>query len=379
MGDKVKRIIIYSLVLFLVNFLHADLRDIYKTGTVKIVPDPKFGKNTEWDTLFSKSVDTSLAFLSDGSFFRLSSKDHKVYKFDNKGNFLFEFGQSGQGPGDINFPGDISILDGKYVVVNDNPQYRRISVFDLDGQFKRLIKTSCAVFDCISLKNNQIAILCESFPREDNYITSNFNIFVRNIFNDEEKKVASFQQKYKVSKLTATGFYENAYISRFQDGTLMVAYSGSPEISQYSLAGEKLSSFKVNLEREKITKKDLEKYLDKSINSFPSEAAKKKLRHYIEQWREHIHYPAHFPYYKKVMVDSEDNVLVFLNDFGKNNTDIAFQVYSRSGEYLCTTQLVSDQFKPSDNIVFYKNYLYAQLDYKESDDSTSCLIRTKLY
>ncbi len=379
LGYTANRIIIFSMILFLGNFLHADLRDIYKTGTVKIVPDPKFGKNTEWDTLFSKSVDTSLAFLSDGSFFRLSSKDNKVYKFDNKGNLLFEFGQSGQGPGDINFPGDISILDGTYVVVNDNPQYRRISVFDLDGQFKRLIKTSCAVFDCVSLKNNHIAILCESSVREDNYITSNFNIFIRNIFNDEEKKVASFYQRSRVTKLTATGFYENAYISRFQDGTLSVAYSGSPELSIYSLTGEKLFSFKVNLQREKIIKKDLENYLNRYFNNEPNEASRKKLRHYIEQWREHIHYPSHFPYYKKAVVDSEDNVLVFLNDFRNNNADITFQVYSKSGEYLCATQLVSDQFKPSDNIVFYKNCLYSQLEYKETDDGTSRLIRTKLY
>ena len=379
MGDKVKIVIIVSLILFLGSFLWADLKDVYKTGEVKIIPDPEFGKNTDWDTLFRKSVDTSLAFSSNGSFFRLSSKDHKVYKFDNEGNLLFGFGQQGQGPGDLNFPGDISMLDGTYVVVNDNPKYRRISVFDSDGQFKRLIKTTCAVYDCVSLKNNHIAILCEGFPREDNYITSNFNIFVRNIFNDEEVKAASFQQKSRVTKLTMMEFYENAYISRFQDGTLMVAFSGSPEISQYSLTGEKLSSFKVNLQREKTTKKNGNDYLNKSINKDPNEAARKKLRHYIDQWKEHIYYPSHFPYYKKVMVDSEDNVLVFLNDFREIDKDNVFQVYSKSGKYLCTTQLTSDHFKPSSNIVFYKNFLYAQLEYKERDDGTSRLIRTKLY
>jgi len=270
------------------------------------------------------------------------------------------------------------MLDGTYVVVNDNPKYRRISIFDSDGQFKRLIKTSCAVYDCVSLKNNQIATMCKSFSGEDNYTTTNFNIFIRNIFNDEEVKAASFQQRSRVTKLTMMEFYENAYISRFQDGTLMVAYSGSPEISIYSLAGEKLSSFKVNLEREKITKKNGDDYLNKSINNDPNEAARKKLRHYIDQWKEHIYYPSHFPYYKKVMVDSEDNVLVFLNDFRGSNMDISFQVYSKSGEYLCTAQLVSDHFKPSDNIVFHKNYLYVQLEHKESDDGTSRLIKTKL-
>ena len=109
-----RRKIIPLFLFFIVScFLSADLIEQYKKGEIKLIPDQKFGMNTNWDLLFRKNIDNHFAFLPDGSFFRSASKTHKIYKFSDNGDILFEFGQEGQGPGDINYPSELSILDEK--------------------------------------------------------------------------------------------------------------------------------------------------------------------------------------------------------------------------------------------------------------------------
>ena len=168
--------ILFCLIVFSLT-LSASLLDVYKSGKIKLVPDPNFGKGTEWDIYFPQGVG-DITFLSDGSFFATGS-GHCVYKFDKSGKFLKKIGRKGRGPGDLYGPGDLSILDNKYLLVAEYATARRISVFDLNGNFVKVIKTKEDVYDVVGLKNNRFVILTRSFSSEDkNTTTANNKILL---------------------------------------------------------------------------------------------------------------------------------------------------------------------------------------------------------
>ncbi len=363
-----KIFIALTIILPICLSVSADLIDVYKKGKITIIPDPEFGTNTNWDILF-RDVDQRFAFLPDGSFFRSASANHKVYKFDEQGNLLFEFGQYGQGPGDLNHPSELSILDEKYLIIKEYGLSRRISVFDFDGKFIKLLKINYNANSCISLKNNKIAIVTGSFGPGERKVTSSRadNIFIKNIWTGKEINVASFTQEWMRSKLTAVHFYGRVYISKIDSDKLLVAFTGNPEINIYSLNGEKLFSFKLNLERKEVKKSDIDHLLNKTIENQRTEQGKEWMRQYIKMNRDKMSFPKSFPYYYKVAVDSEDNILVLLNTW-IDDSAVTFQVYLKDGQYVCTTKINSGNYEDVYPTIFYKNYIYSRLRRKGNDD-----------
>lgn len=363
-----KKIFIALTIILPISFsFSADLIDAYKKGEIKVIPDPEFGTNTNWDILF-RDVDRWFAFLPDGSFFRSCTKNNKIYKFDEQGNLIFEFGQYGQGPGDLNSPGELSILDEKYLVVGEYALSRRISIFDFDGKFVKLLKINYHANSCISLKNNKIAIAAASFGSGERKVTRSRvdNVFIKNIWTGKEINVASFTQEWRRSKLQAPHFYGRVYISKIDSDKLLVTFTGNPEINIYSLNGEKLFSFKLNLERKEVKKSDIDHLLDRTIENERTEQGKELMRQFIKMNRDKMSFPKSFPYYYKAAVDSEDNTLVFLNTW-INDSAVTFQVYSKDGHYVCTTKMNSGNFEDVYPTIFYKNYIYSRLRRKGSD------------
>ena len=367
-----KKLIITLLLILSINLsVSADLIDIYKRGEITLIPDPEFGVNTDWASLFRSPMDkeSSIAFLPDGSFLRSSSRDSKIYKFNENGEFLFSFGQEGQGPGDLSSPGDLSILDGKYLAVREGLLTRRISIFDLDGKFVKLLKPNYIVESCTSLKDDKIAILTRKYgpgEREADTIKVS-SVFIKDIATEKEVKVASFEQETRRTRLTAVHFYGSVYIAKIDNDKLLVAYSGIPEIHIYSSNGEKLSSFNLNLQRKKVKKSDIDRVLDGAIENLKSESEKDMMRQWIKMNRDEIFFPEYFPYYYKVAVDSEDNILVFLNNW-IDDSPVTFQVYSKEGRYICQTQVNPGNFEPVYPENFHKNFLYATLKTNAGDD-----------
>ena len=200
MKRRVFLLIVFILILSL--SLSSSLLDIYKSGKLKLVPDPNFGKGTEWDIYFPQGIH-DIAFAKDGSFFAtgLGNKAcHCVYKFDKNGKFIKKIGRKGRGPGDLYGPGDLSILDNKYLLVGEYPSTRRISVFDLNGNFVKIIKTRESVFDVVGLKNNIVAIHTTNYKSSKSYDISMHSVYLSNINTNKKIKIKEFEEKTKKIK-----------------------------------------------------------------------------------------------------------------------------------------------------------------------------------
>lgn len=81
---------------------------------------------------------SDVAVAKDGRIYVVDGANQAVKSFDNKGNFLFSFGQAGSSPGRFAAPLGIDIDDSGKVYVADSGNHR-IQIFSPDGQFVREI------------------------------------------------------------------------------------------------------------------------------------------------------------------------------------------------------------------------------------------------
>lgn len=362
-GKKMmKRLILFFFLLCFLGFLFADLIDVYKKGEIKIVPDPEFGKNTDWDLLFYKGI-AGISFDPNGCFFVSGRGLHEIFKFDSNGNLVKSFGQKGQGPGDFISPRCLSILDNKYLVIGEYALNRKISLFDLDGEFKKVVRTDYYAYDSVALENNKIAILSKSVSNTDKeFITTCYSIFIKDIVNGKDFKVISFDEKkpniYKRegSVIVPGTYYGNVYLVKIDNTKFLVGFSEIPDISIYSVDGKKLYSFEVKFESKKVTEN-----IKKKFFSFVAEERKIKIldtNKFMKKMEQQVIFPEYTPYYSEIRVDSDHNILVCQWKGERKIEDARFQVYSKEGQFICETKIESDNFEPAYPRIFHKNYAY---------------------
>jgi len=151
-----KKILVSVLVLLLGNGLWCDLQDQYKKGTIVLKEAAGFAEGIDWQDLFY-DLYKDMVVAPNGSIFVSNSRTHNVFKFNKQGKLLKKLGRRGKGPGDFDFPGDLSILDNKYLVVGEYALNRRFSLWDLEGKFIKVIKTNTSIFYLTALRDNRVA------------------------------------------------------------------------------------------------------------------------------------------------------------------------------------------------------------------------------
>jgi DNA-binding beta-propeller fold protein YncE len=75
-----------------------------------------------------------IAFNSTGYAYVLDGSKHNILVFDSNGNYVSQFGEQGSGDGQFKQPWGIAINSTGYTYVTDTYNYR-VQVFDLDGRY----------------------------------------------------------------------------------------------------------------------------------------------------------------------------------------------------------------------------------------------------
>lgn len=403
------------LMMFSTILLSADLIDVYKKGPIKLVPDPEFGKNTDWEKLFfdynkvtsmGKPIGTfkDMAIASDGSIYISNYSQYNVYKFDKNGNFIKKFGQKGKKPGEFfRRPGSLSILDNKYLMV---PIYHgRIHLFDLDGNFIKRIQMDYPIPGCVALKNNKIAVagfvpykgkksknliaIKDIDTEKENILTYYFKPYFKDA-EISEIKVGDESYKFYLAPAFSR---ESVFIRRSLDGNLIVGYSNKKYINVYSPEGENLNDFTLNIEPLKITEKIKEEYYESSKKNW--QRVKENIQKIIEKKQKGdmpevdlkeiiekpIDFPKHMPYYYYLTVDSDGNILVFL--YTEENEKHRFQVYSPEGTFICESVIDPGEYKIKLNskinsLLFSEGDLFALVALKDNTSIPLRLIKVNL-
>ena len=371
-------------VLSFTGTISADMENLYKSGEIQFIPDPAFGINTDWDSPSLYKLN-SLTVADDGAIYAAISRQHKLCKFDANGKLLFTFGKRGQGPGDTIQPKSLSILDNKYLLVNELLVNRKISLFHLDGRIYKVIKAANPVHDSIALKNNRIAIYTIN-SRNSYQILS---VYIKDIVTGKEIPITQKRDKSRMIRDNKDFFMGSAvlgigYIRRTVDGHLLVAFNYDNEIGIYDENGQKKRSIVLQKEPVKVNSAVISRYKRAMIHHM--EKTFKKPGIYIRKFKglnglERI-FSAHLPFFSNIMVDGHGNILVFDYYFGSEKDFPPFQVYSAQGDFIGNARF---NFKPfniprndintKDEMKFRDNYFYGLFDREKAGDTETRIIK----
>lgn len=328
----------------------SDLTTAYLKGRITLTPDPDFAAGTDWESLFFDRH-RKIKVAPDGSIFVSNMRYHNIYKFDADGKLIAKFGQLGQGPGDLDSPGELSILDGKYLVVKESLNLRRISLFRLDGTFHTILKTRYPPSSVLALGNGKIAYLGQSSRMEQKGDSFEMIYLYRIILID-----AATGQERELTTITTT-LNEvkdgTVMIARAAEGDLLVGFSIRPEIEVYDPDGKKKGVLRLTIDRLPVTKKITETYQLKQVVTRGGQKTE-------------YAYPLgkFLPYFCDLTVDSAGNILVFKMSEDPKTGPIVFQVYSQGGKFPCETELDRGGF---DLIADFRSYhrVHSVLDFTE--------------
>jgi hypothetical protein len=368
-----------------------DLLDAYKSGPIHLEQDTEFGKNTDWNALFYHRF-CDLTVAPDGSIFIASSRQHKIFKFDPEGNLIKSFGQEGKGPGDFYMPGDLSVLDKKFLVVGEYAGSQRVSFFDLEGNFKKVLKTSRPPYNPVALRDGKIAYIVHKYrgegPRNRKQIES---VVIRDINSEEEIKVVefTFNSDSILVGQGSLGFGDDPsgkfFIAASKEGNLLIGNSLRPFFDVFSPEGAKISTFQLDMKPIPVTKRLISEYKKYHISQFSQESpiSKDQTREMVKQLKnaswDHM-FGEHLPLYREIMVDAEGNILVFRRTDCLGDCPIFFQVYSPERKFICETELVEGSFRLEvnpriKNVCFTRQGLFAVVEVKDAAEFELRLIK----
>jgi len=343
---------IYFVLFFVIVFsltLSASLLDVYKSGKIKLVPDPNFGKGTDWDIYFPQGI-KDIAFAKDGSFFATGMGNkacHCIYKFDRSGKFVKKIGRKGRGPGDLYHPGALSILDNKYLLVAEYATNRRISVFDLNGNFVKIIKTSEPVFDVVGLKGDTVLIATFSSRKSGNLVIFSHNFYIRNIVTDKEKKILILKDKSKSGGFFRMPMFSGKGIIVRNGDYVFIGASFFPEIYIFNFNGKKVKEINLGYKKKRVNnelKEALYKYLEYTM---------RKNKRFIDllkkEYKKGLLFPEYEQLYRYFMKDGESNILVVRNYEGlifkekegelEAKGNIKIDIFNRRGNFVKTIMI----------------------------------------
>lgn len=356
LSNKPSRSLFILLGLALTTFLSISAQK--SKTTISLIPDPSFGAGTDWGFYFPSANDHSIGFMKDGSFYMASTKQNTILYFNKDGKLQSEFGRSGQGPGDLTYPTDVSVLDERYVVVLEYGLTQRISIFDTKGVFIKILRTNGPVSSCQALSNGKIAIVTGSLNppvRED-------RVSILDIEIGKQTEVAAFShQILGRGRLQVVSLEPKVCIARIGDDDLAVGFTDEPSITIYSHDGTRLGKISLNIAVRKVKRSEIERFLlamAETQNKEVQESLKKVVRQNIDT----IPLPEKYPYYYQMAVDSQQRIFIYANDAWIDGTPVSFQVYSRKGEFITDAIINAANYRggvyPSN---FFKDSFYALL------------------
>ena len=125
----------------------------------------------------------------------LDTENRRILRFDKNGNFLWEAGRGGQGPGEFEYPVGLLVTDEEIIVADVS----RIHFFDKKGKFKETHRLEKLINDIISYSNNRIlaslsitgqtGIATAYFTKEGKLVRIFQSYFGSKIIHDEGARV----------------------------------------------------------------------------------------------------------------------------------------------------------------------------------------------
>ncbi|MGD0756320.1 MAG: hypothetical protein ABR927_14805 [Bacteroidales bacterium] len=380
------------------------LIDVYKKGTVKLIPDTEYGQGNNWDNVFKTYYDTlynspmgnrkSLILMPDGSVIVNHRYRNYYSKFSSTGKFEKEFGitnSKGLKYKEINAIEGI-INDRTFFTVLDN--MGNMVCFDFNGNYEKSLKLNYMTRQMIPLPNNKIAVVgwvlwsnkIREFVSIVDYET-NAEKVIWEYFTDRpeitnERKLFNYTYKFKNGGMvacttmpfsTSLGMSSSPMVESVGN-KLIVAIPSSGEILTYDLEGKLISKDKIGWTRNYISVEEQKEMQQKAIEKYknskseklggPSEEQEAALEYMIKEMEidmNKISEPIPMPTFSTIIKDSDGNLLFFEYPKEEGANKFNVWVFENGGKFICQSSFVCDEYNLEINplkMVFSNGYIY---------------------
>lgn len=352
------------------------LADRYRTGRILLRADEDWTSNLPADLFFEGG---NIAVASDGSVFVSNGKRHTVFKFDASGKFVKAIGRHGQGPGDLTYPGHLSIMDGKYLVVDEYAAAQRISIFDLDGEFVKIVTTGRFTSRSIALKSGKIAYVCvRGKGMNQTEMINEEEVMIIDWMSGEQKSLVKYEirnplKQVRPGRLVGVGDQGAVILTRTLDGGVVVGMTRDARLDIFSAEGRKLRMIDTGWKTIPVTSEYRAEYKAFSNRRAIAEGRKPSTADPL--------LPDVLDILQNVWTDAEGNILVCKKTESLENRPLVIRAYSPEGDYLCDFEIDPGPFIINANWRFKRICLtgrgvYGLLEFKDDPDYYIHLVRT---
>lgn len=402
------------------------LMDVYKKGTVRLIPDTEYAAGNDWNKVFKTYHDTlygkpmgnrkSLLLMPDGSVVVNHAYKNYYTKFSPTGKFEKEFGvKNSKG---IQFK-KINHIDG---IINNNfftglDNMGNMICFDFNGNYTKTLKLNYMTRQMIPLPNNKIAVVgwviwetkfrdfiaivdyttnkeqviwehytekCEEFGKQCKLFNYSYEFKTRGAFSINTMPYSNNIGLSSPPQIASTG--NKLVVSLPQDGQILV----------YDLNGKLIGKDNIKWATNFISVEEQKEIQQKAIDKFkriekpnfagwvsPEEnkLALETILRQMEADKSKIVDPIPIPTFSTILKDSDGNLLFFEFPKEENANKFNVWVYENGGKFVCQSSFVCDDYELEINpgkMVFYKGYIYGLQRIKNTQGVPLRLVRFKI-
>lgn len=436
-----KLMIILILAFFANEGMSQNLIDIYKKGTVKLVPDKEYGQGNDWNKVFATYSDTlygkamgnrkSITLTPDGSVAIDHAYHNYFSKFDPNGKFVKEFYITSETGYKYKKTSGIAGIVNNNIFFGGLDNLGRMLCFDLDGNYKKTLKLDYMVKQLVPLPDGKIAVVgwviwkdkFRDFVSIVDYATNEEKI-IWDHFTENCGEIGDhcklFHYSYAFKSGGAFSVRTMPYANKLGmqsppkiasiGNNLIIAYPETGELVVCDLNGKVVSRHKLKSDSNTVTVSEQKEIQENAIERYQKslevskeqlnsddfiqkadQKTKDKRKEYVDAMEiilgqmkgdlTKIKDPIALPYFSNIIKDSDGNLLIF--EFPKEENANKFNVWvmKNGGELICQSTFVCDDYEleitPS-KFVFHNGYVYGLQRLKNASQVPLRLVKFKL-
>ena len=264
-------------------------------------------------------------------FWSWDTSDKFIYKFDENGNFKDSLGRKGQGPGELELPGNLRINDFNELVVADSAR-SKIVYFNTEGELLREVQCAKQIFVATQLSNENILVMNPIFSGESGY--GRHPIVLSTVELKEIKELhrgQKFSNWARASEINGINTVPNMYPWSISNGYIFVGnVENGYELLVYDFEGQLLKKIKKEYVRVEVP----QELKDMILTAFDQSSSKK--------YKEKVFFPEYMPPFQYFFSDDESRLYVMTCEKGLGKNEYIYDIFNSDGYF--TGRISLDNF-----------------------------------
>lgn len=294
----------------------------------------------------------------DGKIYLFDRSHGSFFVFNSKGEYLFRFGEKGEGPGEYRHVFRAYLTNKKLIAL----AMRRLHIFNLDGTPVRSVAIPFN-FPRFFIDSNRYLRI----KKTDEGLSKTDHLSIFNVETKQEQLIGNVKyEKFLKSKgggvtlKVSLPNFTGGVIPTFHKGHIYYGFNSKYTIRKIDLEGNEILSFSLEgREKKEIMHKHKRNALE-AISFNGGKIPDHMMKAMIKDM------PDVAPYFTKIHVEDNDYIYIFVNDL--TNKSQTLDIFSPEGQYLYTAKFeLPDDLIFNGEIKINKGHIYVSVEDEEGE------------